>query len=76
MDGPKRAIDRISTNLKRYQPILAAAKACDVSETDTRAIPAVLPGHDKCAEVTTEFAMRGICVDMPINVDGRVRFLI
>ena len=35
MSLPKRALDRILTGLKRYQPIFEAAKKRDVSESDT-----------------------------------------
>jgi hypothetical protein len=80
MATPKKALDRIAANLKRYQSILSAAKTRDVSESDTVVIVADmladLLGYDKYAEVTTEFAIRGTFVDLAVKVDGQVRFLI
>jgi hypothetical protein len=80
MATPKKALDRIAANLKRYQSILSAAKTRDVSESDTCVIVADmladLLGYDKYAEVTTEFAIRGTFVDLAVKVDGQVRFLI
>lgn len=80
MATPKRALDRIAANLKRYQTILSAAKTRDVSESDTCVIVADmladLLGYDKYAEVTTEFAIRGTYVDLAVKVDNQVRFLI
>jgi len=80
MATPKKALDRIGANLKRYQTILAAAKTRDVSESDTVVIVADiladLLGYDKYAEVTTEFAIRGTYVDLAVKVDGQIRFLI
>ncbi len=32
---PKRAIERISAGLKKFQPIVASAKSRDVNESDT-----------------------------------------
>lgn len=80
MATPKKALDRIAANLKRYQSILSAAKTRDVSESDTVVIVADiladLLGYDKYAEVTTEFAIRGTYVDLAVKVDGQVRFLL
>ncbi|HAH10469.1 MAG TPA: restriction endonuclease subunit R [Alphaproteobacteria bacterium] len=71
---------RISTELKRFQTILAAAKQRDVSEADTVVIltdflSAVL-GYDKYQHITREFAIRGTYVDLAVRVDGDIRFLI
>lgn len=80
MATPKKALDRIAANLKRYQAILTAAKTRDVSESDTCVIIADmladLLGYDKYTEVTTEFAIRGTYVDLAVKVDNQVRFLI
>lgn len=71
---------RISTELKRFQGILANAKQRDVSESDTVVIltdmlSSVL-GYDKYQHITTEFAIRGTFVDLAVRVDGDIRFLI
>jgi predicted type IV restriction endonuclease len=71
---------RISTELKRYQPILASAKQRDVSESDTVVIVADMLchvfGYDKYQHVTTEHAIRGTYVDLAVVVDEDIRFLI
>jgi hypothetical protein len=71
---------RISTELKRYQPILANAKQRDVSESDTVVIIADMLhdifGYDKYQHVTTEHAIRGTYVDLAVVVDEDIRFLI
>lgn len=76
----KKVADRIVAQLKRYQPILAAAKARDISESDTVVIIADMIadvlGYKKYVEITTEFAIRGTYVDLAVKVDNDVRFLI
>lgn len=77
---PKKALDRIGNHLKRFQNILSAAKARDISESDTVLIIidllADLLGYDKYTEVTTEFAIRGTFVDLAVKIGTEVRFLI
>jgi hypothetical protein len=80
MPVPKKALDRITSQLKRYQNVLAAARARDISESDTVVIIADMLadilGYDKYTEITTEFAIRGTYVDLAIKVAGEIRFLI
>lgn len=80
MGVPKRVIDRISSNLRKFQKILADLKNRDVSESDTsNAVNDMLSdllGYDRYAEVTREFAVRGTYVDLAVKVDEVVRFLI
>lgn len=80
MGIPKRATDRISAQLKRYQAVLQGAKNRDISESDTVVIVtdmlADLFGYDKYTEVTTEFAIRSTFVDLAVKVGNDVRFLI
>jgi hypothetical protein len=77
---PKKVIDRISLNLKRFQVILTDAKSRDISESDTVVILgdmlAELLGYKKYIEITTEFAIRGTYVDLAVKVANDVRFLI
>ena len=58
-----RVAERISTQLKKYQSILADAQARDVSESDTAVIVGDMLvdvlGYKKYVEVTTEHAIRG-----------------
>ncbi len=72
--------DRLVSGLKRFQPIIAAAKARDVNESDTATIVkdvlAEVFGYDRYAEITSEFAIRGTFVDLAIKLDGAVQMLI
>jgi predicted type IV restriction endonuclease len=72
--------DRLAVGLKRFQPILAAARARDVNESDTVTIIkdtlAEVFGYDKYTEITSEFAIRGTFVDLAIKLDGALQMLI
>lgn len=76
----KKVSERIVSQLRRYQPILAAAKARDISESDTVVIIADMIadilGYKKYVEITTEFAIRGTYVDLAVKLDNEVRFLV
>ena len=76
---PKKVADRIVAGIKRYQPILVAAKARDVGETDTVTIVkdmlADVFGYDKYSELTSEFAIRGTYCDLAIKLDGKLSTL-
>lgn len=80
MTVPSRVADRLSSGLKRFQAVLAAAKARDVNESDTSMIVtdmlAEMFGFDKYAEITREMAIRGTFCDLATKVDGKVRMLI
>jgi hypothetical protein len=75
-----RVADRITTQLKRYQAVLGQAQQRDVGESDTsRIISDMLSdvfGYDKYEHVTTEHAIRGTFVDLAVQVDGELRFLV
>ncbi len=77
---PKKVVERLTLNLKRYQTILADAKNRDISESDTVVILAdmlaELLGYKKYLEITTEFAIRGTYVDLAVKVGDDVRFLV
>lgn len=77
---PKKVAERLVAGVKRYQPILAAAKARDVGEADTVTIIkdmlADVFGYDKYSEVTSEFAIRGTYCDLATKVDGVLQTLI
>jgi hypothetical protein len=66
--------------IKRYQPVLSAAKARDVGEADTVTIIkdmlADIFGYDKYSEVTSEYAIRGTYCDLAIKMDGQLETLI
>lgn len=77
---PKKVMERIVTQVKRYQPILLDAKDRDISESDTVVIIADMLadvlGYKKYVEITTEFAIRNTYVDLAVKVGNDVRFLI
>jgi predicted type IV restriction endonuclease len=66
--------------VKRFQPILANAKARDINETDTVTIVkdllAEIFGFDKYSEITSEYAIRGTYVDLAIKLAGTLEMLI
>lgn len=76
----KKVQERLTTTLKRFQPILASAKSRDVNESDTVIIVtdmlSEIFGYDKYAEITSEHAIRGTFCDLAIKLDGQVSLLI
>jgi len=77
---PSKVQDRIVNGIKRFQPILAAAKARDVGESDTVTIItdmlAEIFGYDKYSEITSEHAIRGTYCDLATKLDGQLSMLI
>jgi len=71
---PSRIASRLSEGIRRYQPIIAAARARDVGEADTVTIVkdflADVLGYDKYSELTSEHAIRGTFCDLAVKVDG------
>ena len=76
----KKVTERIITQLKKYQTVLADEKNRDISESDTMVIIADMLsdifGYKKYVEITTEFAIRGTYVDLAVKVGQEIRFLI
>ncbi|MGH7946628.1 MAG: type I restriction enzyme HsdR N-terminal domain-containing protein, partial [Opitutaceae bacterium] len=76
----KKAVDRIGAGIKRFQPILASAKARDVNESDTVIIVTDLLqevfGYDKFTEITSEHMIRGTFCNLAIKLDGTLAVLI
>lgn len=77
---PKKVAERLVAGIKRYQPVLAAAKARDVGEADTVTIIkdmlADVFGYDKYSDVTSEHAIRGTYCDLAIKAEGQLQTLI
>lgn len=77
---PSKVTDRIASGIKRFQPILASAKARDVGESDTVTIIvdmlSEIFGYDKYSEITSEHAIRGTYCDLAIKVEGNLQMLI
>jgi hypothetical protein len=77
---PTKVAERLAFGLKRFVPILAAAKSRDVNESDTSMIVtdmlADIYGYDKYSEVTRELAIRGTYCDLATRIDGKFQMLI
>lgn len=77
---PKKVVERLVMGVKRYQPILLAAKNRDVGETDTVTIIkdmlADVFGYDKYSELTSEYSIRGTYCDLAVKLDGELTTLI
>jgi predicted type IV restriction endonuclease len=77
---PKKASERISAGLKRFQPILATAKSRDVNESDTVVIITDLLqeifGYDKYSEITSEHMIKGTFCDLAVKLQGDLALLI
>ncbi|TAG48732.1 MAG: restriction endonuclease subunit R [Betaproteobacteria bacterium] len=80
MPVSKKVADRLVAGLKKYQPIVAAARARDANETDTVTIVKDMLndvfGYDKYTEVTSEYAIKGNYCDLAIKLDGSLATLI
>ena len=80
MAMPTKISRRLSEGLKRFQPIITAAKARDANESDTSMIitdmMAELFGYDKYSEVTKELAIRGTYCDLATKIEGKYQMLI
>jgi len=77
---PKKVVERLVTGLKRFQPILASAKARDVGESDTVVIVtdmlAEVFGYEKYSEITSEYAIKSTFCDLATKIDGTLQTLI
>jgi hypothetical protein len=76
----KGVADRLAAGLKRFQPVLAAAKTRDINESDTSLIVtdmlADIFGYDKYSELTRELCIRGTFCDLATKVDGKFQTII
>jgi hypothetical protein len=75
-----RVSTRITTQLKKYQSVLANLLKRDVSEADTVTVIndmlSDVCGYDKYLHVTSQYSIRGTYVDLAVKVDDEIRFLI
>lgn len=75
----KRALDPLIAGLKKYKPLLVAARARDVNEADTvtlvRDMLAELFGYDRYAEVTGEYAINKTYCDLALKIEARLMVL-
>lgn len=77
---PKKVQDRLVAGLKKFQPVLTAAKSRDVNESDTSVIVTdmlcELLGYDKYSDLTTEHSIKNTFCDLAVRVDNKLRLLI
>lgn len=77
---PKKAIERMTSGLKRFQPVLASAKSRDVNESDTVVIITDLLqeifGYDKYSEITSEHMIKSTYCDLAVKLQGELALLI
>jgi predicted type IV restriction endonuclease len=77
---PAKVAARLTAGLKKFQPILAAARARDVNESDTVVILTDMLsevfGYEKYMEITSEYSIRGTYCDLAVKLDGALQFLV
>jgi hypothetical protein len=77
---PTKVQERLSANIRRFQPVLTSAKSRDVNESDTVTVIidmlADVFGYDKYSEITSEYVNRSTFVDLAIKIDGKAQMLI
>lgn len=77
---PKRVAERLIKGIKRFQPILSAARSRDDGEADTVMIITDMLqevfGYDKYSDITAEYSIRGTYCDLAIKVEGTLQVLI
>lgn len=80
MSLPAKAIERIKSALKKFQPIVQSAKIRDVNESDTVVIVTDLLehmfGYDKYTDITSEHSIRGTYCDLAVKIDDKLVLLI
>lgn len=77
---PKKFVERVGSNLKKYQRIVAAQQKADVAEADTvtliKDILADVFGYDKYEELTSEHQIKSTYCDLAVKVGGKLRLLV
>jgi hypothetical protein len=77
---PNKVAARLSGAIKRFQLVIATAKARDAHESDTVIIVTDMLsevfGYDKYSEITSECSIRGTWCDLAIKIDGTIEYLI
>jgi hypothetical protein len=77
---PSKVAARLSSAIKRFQPIIASAKSRDANESDTVIIVTDMLsevfGYNKYSEITSECSIRGTWCDLAIKIEGTFEYLI
>ncbi|MDO9530403.1 MAG: hypothetical protein Q7J27_14765 [Syntrophales bacterium] len=76
---PKKAIDRLTKEVGKFQKILTAAKVRDINEADTLKIVTDMLsdifGFDKYTEITSEYVIKGTYCDIAVKIDDALKYL-
>ena len=77
---PVKVKERITANIKKFQPIVKSARDKDINDSDTVTIVSDmlsdLFGYEKYRESTSEFSINKTYCDLAIKLDGEPRMLI
>lgn len=77
---PAKVKERLTSGIKKFQPILRKAKDKDINESDTVTIVADMLndvfGFDKYTEITSEYAVKKTFCDLAIEIAGSVCLLV
>ena len=77
---PKKFVERVTAELKKYQRITVAQQKADVAEADTvtlvKDILADVFGYDKYEELTSEHQIKSTYCDLAIKIGGKLRLLV
>lgn len=77
---PTKIQSRIVEGLKRFQPIVEAAKIRDANESDTvvllTGIFSEILGFDKYTDITTEHSIRGTFCDLALKINGNIVIIV
>ena len=77
---PKRVLDRLGKDVRKFQKVLKSAKDRDINESDTvHIITDMLMsvfGYDKYTDITSEYTIRGTYCDLAVKVEDKVYYLI
>lgn len=77
---PNKVADRLAAGIKRFQPVLIAAKNRDANESDTVIIItdmlADVFGYEKYSEITSEHAVKSTFCDLAIRIAEKLQILI
>lgn len=76
---PSKVASRLAAGIKRFQPVLIAAKNRDLNESDTVIVVTDMLsdvfGYDKYSDITSEHAIKGTYCDLAIHCEEKLRFL-
>jgi hypothetical protein len=77
---PKKFLDRVSSNLRKFQKIAEAQQKADVAEANTvtlvKDILAEVLGYDKWEELTGEHQIKSTYCDIAVKIAGQLRLLV